>query len=100
MSEKIRDENTDYLFRAILTLDSLDECYKFFQDLCTVSELKEMSKRFKAARMLRDNFIYTDIAKETGLSTATISRVNRCLKYGNDGYVTVLERMERERRRQ
>lgn len=100
MSDKIRDENTDYLFRAILTLDSLDECYKFFQDLCTVSELKEMSKRFKAARMLRDNYIYTDIAKETGLSTATISRVNRCLKYGNDGYVTVLERMERERRRQ
>jgi TrpR-related protein YerC/YecD len=100
MSDKIRDENTDYLFRAILTLDSVDECYKFFQDLCTVSELKEMSKRFKAARMLRDNYIYTDIAKETGLSTATISRVNRCLKYGNDGYVTVLERMERERRRQ
>lgn len=100
MSEKIRDENTDFLFRAIMTLDKLDECYSFFEDLCTVSELKEMSKRLKAARMLRENYIYTDIAEETGLSTATISRVNRCLKYGNDGYVTVLERMERERRRQ
>lgn len=100
MSEKIRDENTDFLFRAILTLDSVDECYRFFEDLCTVSEIKEMSKRLKAARMLRENYIYTDIAQETGLSTATISRVNRCLKYGNDGYVTVLERMDRERRRQ
>lgn len=100
MSEKIRDENTDFLFRAILTLENLDECYKFFEDLCTVSEIKEMSKRLKAARMLRENYIYTDIAQETGLSTATISRVNRCLKYGSDGYVMVLERLERERRRQ
>jgi TrpR-related protein YerC/YecD len=100
MSEKIRDENTDFLFKAIMTLDKLDECYSFFEDLCTVSELKEMSKRLKAARMLRENYIYTDIAQETGLSTATISRVNRCLKYGNDGYVTVLDRLERERRRQ
>ncbi|MGI6202226.1 MAG: YerC/YecD family TrpR-related protein [Eubacteriales bacterium] len=100
MSDKIRDENTDFLFRAILTLDSLDECYRFFEDLCTVNEIKEMSKRLKAARMLRENYIYTDIAQETGLSTATISRVNRCLKYGSDGYAIVLERMERERRRQ
>ena len=95
MSEKIRDENTDFLFKAIMTLGTLDECYSFFEDLCTVSELKEMSKRLKAARMLSENYIYTDIAQETGLSTATISRVNRCLKYGNDGYVTVLSRMER-----
>ncbi|HHW23836.1 MAG TPA: YerC/YecD family TrpR-related protein [Bacillota bacterium] len=100
MSEKIRDENTDFLFRAILTLENIEECYKFFEDLCTVSEIKEMSKRLKAAKMLRENYIYTDIAQETGLSTATISRVNRCLKYGSDGYIMVLERLERERRRQ
>ena len=100
MSEKIRDENTDFLFRAILTLENIEECYKFFEDLCTVSEIKEMSKRLKAAKMLRENYIYTDIAQETGLSTATISRVNRYLKYGSDGYIMVLERLERERRRQ
>ena len=78
MSDKIRDENIDYLFKAILSLKDERECYNFFEDLCTVSEIKEMSKRLLAA---------------TGLSTATISRVNRCLKYGNDGYTTVLERL-------
>ena len=93
MSNKIKDENVDYLFAAILSLKNEDECYSFFEDLCTVSEIKEMSKRLLAARLLSDNCIYSDIAKKTGLSTATISRVNRCLKYGNDGYQTVLDRV-------
>ncbi len=97
MSEKIRDDNIDFLFKAILTLKNTDECYSFFEDLCTVSELLEMSKRFKAAYMLSKNHIYTNIAQETGLSTATISRVNRCLKYGSDGYQTVLDRLEKGR---
>ena len=92
---KIHDEKIDYLFKGILTLESIDECYSFFEDLCTVAELQEMSKRLLAAKMLKDNYIYTEIAERTGLSTATISRVNRCLKYGSDGYITVLERLER-----
>ena len=92
---KLRDEKIDFLFKGILTLENVAECYSFFEDLCTVAELQEMSKRLLAAKMLKDNYIYTDIAERTGLSTATISRVNRCLKYGSDGYITVLERLER-----
>ena len=97
MSEKIRDENIDTLFKAILSLENTEECYNFFEDICTVSEIKEMSKRLLAAKLLSDNCIYTDIAKRTGLSTATISRVNRSLKYGNDGYTVVLERLYGEK---
>ena len=93
MSNKLKDENVDYLFAAIRSLQSEEECYSFFEDLCTISEIKEMSKRLLAARLLSENCIYSDIANKTGLSTATISRVNRCLKYGNDGYQTVLERV-------
>ena len=92
---KIHDEKIDFLFKGILTLESVEECYSFFEDLCTVAELQEMSKRLIAAKMLKDNYIYTEIAERTGLSTATISRVNRCLKYGSDGYITVLDRLER-----
>lgn len=98
MKSKFKDEQIDYLFRSIMTLDTLEECYNFFEDLCTMSELQEMAKRMHAAKMLRENYIYTEIAEQTGLSTATISRVNRCMKYGSDGYVTVIERMERRRR--
>lgn len=97
MNEKLRDERIDYLFKGIMELDSIDECYEFFEDLCTIAELQEMSKRFQAAKMLYDNHVYTDIAEQTGLSTATISRVNRCLKYGKDGYVSVLEKLERRK---
>lgn len=93
---KLNDEKIDFLFKGILTLENIDECYSFFEDLCTVAELQEMSKRLLAAKMLKDNYIYTEIAEKTGLSTATISRVNRCLKYGSDGYITVLERLERK----
>lgn len=99
MADKLRDANLDFLFRGILTLDSLEECYHFFEDLCTVSELQEMSRRMQAAKMLRDNYVYTEIAERTGLSTATISRVNRCLKYGTEGYLKVLENIDRAERR-
>ena len=97
MKSKIKDEKLDYLFRGIMTLESLDECYSFFEDLCTVSELQEMSRRMHAAKMLRENYIYSEIAEQTGLSTATISRVNRCLKYGSDSYISVLDRLDRRR---
>ena len=97
MSDKIRDEQTDFLFKAILSLSDIDECYAFFEDLCTVSEIREMAKRLTAARMLNKNYIYSDIAEKTGLSTATISRVNRCLKYGSDGYAAVIPRIEKRR---
>ena len=89
-----RDPKLDFLFNAILTVQDLDECYAFFEDLCTESELQEMSRRLVAAKMLMNNQIYADIAEKTGLSTATISRVNKCLKYGSEGYIKALERLE------
>ena len=99
MSSKIRDEKVDYLFKAILTLESVEDCYAFFEDLCTISEIQEMSRRIHAAKLLQTNHVYSDIASQTGLSTATISRVNRCLKYGSDGYVKAIEAVElREKR--
>ncbi len=98
MNHKMKDEKLDFLFNAILTLETVEDCYCFFEDLCTVSELQEMSRRMQAARMLRSNAVYADIAAQTGLSTATISRVNRCLKYGNDGYNKVLDTLEANHR--
>ena len=97
MASKIKDEKLDFLFEAILTLETVEDCYSFFEDLCTVSELQEMSRRMQAARMLRANAVYADIASQTGLSTATISRVNRCLKYGSDGYNKALDKLEASR---
>ncbi|MBR5515142.1 MAG: TrpR-like protein, YerC/YecD [Clostridia bacterium] len=96
MFDKIKDENTDYLFKCILSLENEEECYRFFGDLCSIAELKEMSKRMLAAKRLNENCVYSSIVNETGLSSATISRVNRALKYGNDGYSLVLERMEND----
>lgn len=98
-NEKFRDERIDYLFRAILTLESVEDCYAFFEDLCTVAEIQEMSRRLLAAKLLREDKVYTEIAAETGLSTATISRVNRCLRYGSDGYLDALEKLDRQDRR-
>ncbi len=99
MANKLRDEKIDYLFRAILTLDSLEACYDFFEDLCTISEIQEMSRRILAAKLLKNDYVYSEIAAETGLSTATISRVNRCLKYGNDGYLKAIEAIELQDKR-
>ena len=99
MGRSFSDPSLDYLIRGILTLRSEEECRNFLIDLCTESELQEMSRRLQAAKMLKNNNIYVDIAEQTGLSTATISRVNRCLKYGNDGYLVVLDRLSKEGRR-
>ncbi|HHV51769.1 MAG TPA: TrpR-like protein, YerC/YecD [Clostridiales bacterium] len=96
MNSKIRDKNTDFLFKAILTLKDIDECYRFFEDLCTVAEIKAMSQRIVVAKMLSDKKVYSDIVAATGASTATISRVNRSLIYGCDAYKMVFSRMEQE----
>ncbi len=89
----------EYLIRGLLMLQTPEECRDFLSDLCTESELQEMSRRLQAARMLRNNIIYAEIAERTGLSTATISRVNRCIKFGSEGYLTVLDRLDKEDRR-
>ncbi len=100
MKNQNSDENLEFLYRGILTLQNMEECRCFLEDLCTQSELLEMSRRLQAAKMLNDNFIYSEIAEQTGLSTATISRVNRCLKFGNDnGYMAVLKKLSRGSRR-
>ncbi|MDD6734022.1 MAG: YerC/YecD family TrpR-related protein [Lachnospiraceae bacterium] len=93
MNKKIKTAAVDQLFDAILCLNTKEECYSFFEDLCTINELLSLSQRFDVATMLRDKCTYLDIAEKTGASTATISRVNRSLNYGNDGYEMIFERM-------
>ena len=93
MNNKIKDEATDLLFKAILSLKNEEECYNFFEDLCTVPELKAMSQRIVVAKMLTDKKVYSDIVAKTGASTATSSRVNRSLIYGSDGYEMVFGRI-------
>ncbi len=93
MNKKIRTEAVDHLFEAILALDNKEECYSFFEDLCTVNELMSLSQRFEVAAMLREHKTYLEIAEKTGASTATISRVNRSLNYGDDGYALVFKRL-------
>ncbi|MHB9144821.1 MAG: YerC/YecD family TrpR-related protein [Symbiobacteriia bacterium] len=97
-NEKLRDEATDKLFESVLLLKNIDECYSFFEDVCTVSELKAMAQRLEVARMLDQSRTYEEIVELTGASTATISRVKRCLLYGADGYRLVIERQKKNRR--
>ncbi len=94
MGKNLRTEAVDRLFDAVLCLRNREECYTFFEDVCTVNELQSLSQRFEVAKMLRDQKTYLDIAEKTGASTATISRVNRSLNYGNDGYDMVFSRMK------
>jgi TrpR-related protein YerC/YecD len=93
MNSKIKDEMTDKLFEAILLLENVEECYNFFEDICTISEIKALAQRLEVAKMLRDKKTYTEITEKTGASTATISRINRALNYGADGYKTILDRL-------
>ena len=93
MVKQLKSEPVDHLFEAILTLKSKEECYSFFEDLCTVNELLSLSQRFEVATMLREHKTYLEIAEQTGASTATISRVNRSLNYGSDGYELIFERL-------
>ena len=93
MNSKIKDETNDKLFEAILTLKSVDECYAFFEDICTVNEIKALAQRLEVAKMLQEKKTYQEIQQYTHASTATISRVYRCLSYGSDGYKLILERV-------
>lgn len=92
--DKIRNEQADFLFECILTLKSVDECYLFFEDVCTAKEIQSIAQRVKVAKMLSENKVYTDIGEATGASTATISRVGRSLRYGNDGYELAFSRLK------
>ena len=96
MSKSIHTPEVDQLFRSVLTLKTVEECYLFFEDVCTVNELLSLAQRLEVARLLRSNMTYLDISRKTGASTATISRVNRSLEYGNDGYMLALDRVEKE----
>lgn len=95
---KLKSEAVDELFEAILELKDVEECYRFFEDLCTINEIKEMAQRWQVAKMLREKKTYVEIADKTGASTATISRVNRYLNYGSDGYNIILDRLEQKRK--
>lgn len=98
--KKVDDPYIDQLFEAILLLKDKDECYRFFEDICTVGELQAIAQRLQVAIMLKEGRTYTDIAEATGASTATISRVKRFLHYGSDGYNLVLERLEKARKQE
>ena len=94
MNKKIKTPAVEKLFEAILCLKNMDECFDFFEDICTINELLSLSQRFEVARMLREQRTYLEIAEKTGASTATISRVNRSLNYGNDGYDMTFKRLK------
>ena len=90
---KLKNKETDDLFKAILQLETEDDCYRFFEDLCTIKEIQAMAQRFQVAKLLSEKKTYSEIEKITTASTATISRVNRCLVYGADGYQRILNRL-------
>lgn len=94
MNSKLHTKEVDNLFKAILSLNTTEECYNFFEDLCTINELLSMSQRLEVATMLSEKNTYLEIAEKTGASTATISRVNRALMYGDDGYKMILDRIK------
>ncbi|MDD7372331.1 MAG: YerC/YecD family TrpR-related protein [Sarcina ventriculi] len=97
---KLKSKELDYFFTAILNIKDIEECYRFFEDVSTISELKALCQRFQVAKMLRQKKTYIEIGEVTGASTATISRVNRCLNYGSNGYNTILDRLEVEEKEQ
>lgn len=96
MGKTVHTEAVEDLFKAILTLENEEECFKFFEDVCTVNELLSIAQRFAVARMLKEKYTYLEVAEKTGASTATISRVNRSLNYGQDGYELVFKRLDKE----
>ena len=94
INSKIKSKEMDLFFKAILKLETIEECYKFFEDVATINEVKALAQRMHVAKLLSEKKTYTEIAEVTGASTATISRVNRCVYYGSDGYTTILERLK------
>ena len=95
--DKLRNESTDLLFESILTLKSVDECYSFFEDICTIKEIQSIAQRVVVAKMMTEGSVYSDNVEATGASTATISRVNRSLNYGSDGYKIAFKRLEEQK---
>lgn len=95
MNPKLKTDNVELLFDAILTLKDKEECYHFFEDLCTIPELKSIAQRLMVARMLSEGKVYSEIVETTGASTATISRVKRALNDGNDAYTMVFDRLDK-----
>lgn len=93
MNKKLKTDTVDHLFEAILTLENKEDCYRFFEDVCTIKELLAMAQRYEVALLLEQKMTYLDIAAKTGASTATISRVHRSLTYGEDGYELVFRRL-------
>jgi TrpR-related protein YerC/YecD len=93
-SSKLESKDMDFLFEGILSLQTKEECYRFFEDICTINEIKAFEQRLQVAKMLAEKRTYLDIASTTGASTATISRINRSLNYGNDGYKLILGRLK------
>ncbi len=94
---KLRSEGMDFFFNTVLQLENIDECYAFFEDICTIKELQSIAQRVVVAKMLKEGRVYSEIVDKTGASTATISRVNRSLSYGNDGYEMVFKRLEEKK---
>lgn len=95
VESKLRNPELDLFFEAILQLDNIDECYNFFEDVATINEIKSLAQRIHVAKLLKEKKVYTEIAEKTGASTATISRVNKCLNYGAGGYELILDRLEK-----
>lgn len=98
LESKIKSKELDLFFEAILKLENIEECYMFFEDVATVTEVKALAQRFHVAQLLKGKKTYSEIAEITGASTATISRVNRCLNYGSDGYNLILDRLDKEQK--
>ena len=97
--KKLHTKDVDTLFEAIVSLENIEECYKFFEDICTVKEILEIAQRLKAARMLKNGSNYNEVCLETGMSSATISRVSRCLEYGTGGYEIAISRLREEEKK-
>ncbi len=94
---KFHTESVDTLVKGLLKLETEEECYAFLEDICTIKELQDLAQRFDVALKLSDGFNYNQVSKETGASSATISRVNKCLMYGNNGYKTIIDRLKEEK---
>ncbi|MDF2546711.1 MAG: TrpR-like protein YerC/YecD [Anaerosolibacter sp.] len=94
---RLKNEFVDELFEAVLLLEDIEECYRFFEDICTIKEIQALAQRLKVAKLLRQDKTYHEIEEKTGASTATISRINRCLQYGADGYNLILDRLEEDK---
>ncbi len=96
MNRKLQSENIDVLYEAVGLIETREEFYNFFEDLCTITELQAMAHRFAVAKMLTEGYTYQEISEKTGASTATISRINKCIGYGADGYNVILSRMKKQ----